>query len=106
MRIAHVIAFGFLALAAAPAQAGSASGTFNVGVSILPPGQPAPLVRNANFTPVASATVLAGMGFTNVRLLRRDSAGYVFLASRGPGQVSYLVTMSAWQGKVLAVRRA
>jgi len=97
------ILIGAVLVNAGLAQADGTSTSFAVGLTVLAPGQVSAAVVNATFTPGAAAVTVARQGYSNVQLLRSDAGSYVFAAISLQDGARYLITVAAWQGRILNV---
>lgn len=88
---------------AGPTKADGATASFGVGLTVFAPGQVGVALLNATFTPGAAAVTVAKRGYSNIQLVRRDAGGYVFTAISQQDGLRYLITVAAWQGRILSV---
>ena len=85
------------------ARADGASASFSVGLTVSVPGLVSVPLVNATFTPGAAAVTVAKQGYSNIQLLRNDAGSYVFAAISLLNGGRYLITVAAWQGRILNV---
>jgi hypothetical protein len=97
------ILIGSVLVNAGLARADGASASLAVGLTVAAPGQARAAVVNATFTPGAAAIMVAKQGYSNIKLLRSDAGSYVFAAISRQNGRHYLISVAAWQGRILGL---